>query len=680
MRRIRFVEELLGPGILLLLLFPSGPGFADSDLKPASGEGSGGRELSGSRPHTHVERLKAATRAQAHLVDFFAPFYSIEGARDAKLFLLNTIAEPIFVDVVARAEDRELPLGSYTIAPQRHLEISLRERLAGFERDFGTGTLRLSVLGDEDTLQAWVVVEEPDGQTFELPLIAPGESTALEFYGFWDATPLGKSGPSAVIFHFLNTSDRELSLYLATDGAGRGDSGTFLVQPGEALLVSGVGKAAFGQRGWLKVRHDGDPGDLVGVGIIGDRTRIGAVHLVPREEAEASKLYESLPMPARQSAPTPGTEALRGGLALLNVGSDRQEVLLEALDAASGARLAQSSVRLPPWELTTVPLARLLPRGIDSRQARLRVQGSAHGLLARGTEIAGPSLAADLPFFSAYHAHGNGTYPLPDLEQYETVTPILNLGDEPAEIVAQLYWEGGTFALGPIIIPAGGSHLFDFEELVRTAAPDLLQRSLDPNGPPAVFKWTVMSGSSKLLGRTLVRPRRSEDWFGFNCFGCCVQTPKGRVVPSGVEFLPGQLRDFEIAVVYTTCSGEMGPYPTGASSLTVPSPFTWDGLIVGATGSALEILSFTGSATKITSGCQEFTVNFNGFGTGDTCKGTLGPWNPAKTCTSQTTSCSLCHACCEQIRAYNLCRRVHPDVAQQEYQTCITHCITDICG
>jgi hypothetical protein len=360
---------------------------------------------------------------------------------------------------------------------------------------------------------------------------------------------------------------------------------------------------------------------------------------------------------------------------------------LEALDAASGASIGRSSIQVEPWEVTTVPLARLIPRGADSRGARLRVQGSAAGLLVRGSDLASPDLVADLPFFSGYHAHGNGTYPLPDLERYQTVTPILNLGDEPAEIVAQVYWDGGTFALGPMTIAPGGSHVIDLEELARAPAPDLLGRTLDPNRPPAVLKWTVMSGSSKLLGRTLVRPRGTEDRFGFNCFGCCIQKPKGRVVPSAVEFFAGQLVSFEVAIVYTTCSGEMGPYSTDATSLTVPSPFTWNSHIVGASGPALETLSFTGSGTLITAGCQEFTVDFTGSGTSNTCKTHLKrpdspgqSWNPGATCSSQTGSCSLCHACCEQIRAYNLCRHVQSDVAQQEYETCITHCVTDICG
>jgi hypothetical protein len=85
--------------------------------------------------------MQAARRAQAHPVDFFAPYFSIEGLRETRLFLLNTIADPIVVDVVARSEDQELPLGAYTIEAQRHIEISLRERLIGFEDAFGTGCL-----------------------------------------------------------------------------------------------------------------------------------------------------------------------------------------------------------------------------------------------------------------------------------------------------------------------------------------------------------------------------------------------------------------------------------------------------------------------------------------------------------------------------------------------------------
>jgi hypothetical protein len=475
----------LGPGIVLFLIgLPVEA--ADSD--------SAGTPPEGSEPRFATSDLGAP-----HFVDFFAPFYSIEGLRDTRLFLLNSIADPIVVDVVARSEGRELPLGSYAIEPQRHLELSLRERLAGFEDEFRTGNLRLSLIGDADTLQAWAVIAEPDGQTFELPLLAPEESSSRELVGFWDAGPLGVTEPTPVTFHFLNTSSHELSLSLTCGETGRDGSATLLLSPGEAVLVHSLGPPAFGRRGWLKVIHDGEPGDVVGVGIVGGRTLIGAIHLIPRGEAEASKRHESLPLPIRRTEEAPGAEGSRGWLTLLSVGTSGQEVVLEALDTASGASIARSSIRVEPWDVTTVPLARLIPLGADSGQARLRVQASAPGLLVRGSQIAPPGLAADLSFFSAYHAHGNGTYPLPDLERYQTVTPIVNLGEEPAEIVAQVYWDGGTFALGPIMIPAGASHVIDLEPLAETAAPDLLGRKLDPNRPPAVLKWTVMSGSSELL-------------------------------------------------------------------------------------------------------------------------------------------------------------------------------------
>lgn len=635
-----------------------------------------------------MERLRITRRAQAFDIDFFAPYYSIEGRRDTLLFVMNRISEPISVELAARSGGRELALGSYSIEAHEHVEVSLRQELEGFEPEFGTGSLRLSLLGDPETVQAWAVLSDPAGQTFEIPFKTPDSVSAREFYAFWDATALNASGRHQVVLHLLNVSRRELSLSLSAGSGPRRETAQLRLQPGESVRWSGFGATPLDPQGWLELSHDGEPGDLVGVGLAGDEEPVGTIPLIPRGEAEYQRHYESLPLPEERGGAPEARSAARGWISLLSVARERQKVLIEALDAASGDVVAQLSLDAAPFEVVRVPLARLVPgpRGAAER-LRLRVEGQARGLLVQGTRIFRDGSTADLAFSAAYHAHGSAIYPLPDARRFESVTSILNLGHEPSKVVAQVYWTGGTFSLGPLTLAAGASHEVDLDSLARQTPRDLLDRPLDPYRPSGVLQWTVMSGSRELVGRTFVRPRTSQGRFGFNCAGCCPQQPKGAVVPGGVNFFPGQTPSFEVAVIYDTCTGTMGPYPTGFTSLSVPSPFSWNGQVVGASGAAQETLGFTGSEVKTSVSCNEFTVSTIGTGMADTCKNHLKrpdnpsqSWNPGATCISQTGNCSHCNSCCDQILAYNLCRRVNSDIAHQEHQTCRGHCLTDRCG
>jgi hypothetical protein len=630
-----------------------------------------------------MERLRVARRAEARDIDFYSPFYSIEGQRDTTLFVMNRISEPIAVELVARSQDEELALGSYTIESLRHVELSLREILAGMPPGFRAGSLRMSLLGDEETVQAWAVIQESTGQTFEVPFTTPDTVSATLFYAFWNLPSLGPSQPGPLALHLLNTSKRELSVTLGT-GKGRQPLQNLRLQPGERVRWSNAKSAAHGGTGWVEVSHDGEAGDLIGVGTIGDEVLLGTVALIPRGEAETRRHYESLPFPLEGTGDTLSSKSA-GWLSILSVARDQQEVTVELLDAASGTELARTTVRSDPFEVVTMPMGRLTG-GLhpETRNVRIRVKGQTRGLCVQGTRVLQDHTTEELAFSAAYEAHGSAKYPLPDIRRYETVTTIINAGHEPSEVVGQVYWDGGTFALGPLTIPAGASHDIQLEVLAESAPMDLLGRTLDPFRPGGVLQLAVSSGSRHLLGRTFVRPRKGQDRFGFNCFGCCHQWPRGAVVPNSATFNPGQSEPFQIAYYEDTCSGTIGPYPTGATSMTVPSPFTWNGSYVGATAPAKNFLSFQGLRTKITSGCQEYEVNINGFGTADSCKGNLakpggGSWDPAKTCISQASSCAPCYNCCDAILAYNLCKGANKDLAQSEANTCKGHCLTDRC-
>ncbi len=190
-------------------------------------------------------------------------------------------------------------------------------------------------------------------------------------------------------------------------------------------------------------------------------------------------------------------------------------------------------------------------------------------------------------------------------------TTWLNLGSKPAKVVAQLDWaEGGAYALPEITIASGASYRLDFAELIRKAQPDLLEREIDPSYQSGFFRWSARGGSRRLLARTEVNPVEGGR-FGFNCAGCCLEFPYGAIEPTSVAFPVGAAVPFVACEYRNTCSGgPLGPFNASSPSLTVPSPFTWNGFTLRASGSGSGTLSFTAQATRyevINGVCTTFT-------------------------------------------------------------------------
>lgn len=677
MRPVPVVLTTLG-----LAVFPSvlAPSFAATSDPPA--------ELASAQPELALresdeddpERLRAARRAQAHELDFFAPYYAIEAGRDTVLFLMNTISDPISVTVSALAEGgAELALGSYVIESLQHVEISLRERLGGFEGSFATGSLRLSLLGDADTLQGWAVITEPDGQTFELPLVTPEEVTSRSSIAFWDTTIPAIPGAGGVSFHLLNTSKRVVQVQLTTGDGNRSETASFEVAPESRAHVEGVSRRPFAPRGWLELRHDGEAGDLVAVGVVGRARHSLPLRLVPLGEAATQERHESAPTSWGRSGKPLGTPPGDTWIALFNPGDERRSVRIEVIDAETGGHLGQAELDAGPKEPRSFSLQELLPAiGAASHPVRLRVRSEGGGVMVQSFTALSDGTLAEIAFFP-YGVHPNGTYILPDPARYETITTVVNLGYQASRIAAQVYWNGGTYSIGPLEIPAGGSHRFDLDALAGAALPDLLGRELDPERPGGVLKWTLLRGSDRLLGRTEVRPRGHEDRFGFSCYGCCWQYPQAMIVPSFVEFTPGQERPFQVSETITDCAGTMGPYPVDPISLTTPQPFVWNGGRITSGTAADANLSFEMEELEVKPTCTSFLKRLFGFGRAEMCKATFNPrkYTTTKTCTQQTGSCFECKACCHNIAQEQTCQGKKQDDVTTNRNTCLGICFND---
>ncbi len=320
----------------------------------------------------------------------------------------------------------------------------------------------------------------------------------------------------------------------------------------------------------------------------------------------------------------PTTGWLRTWLTLSNPTVRSQTATLSAYDPASGRRLARITQAVGAETVKTVSLVTLLGNVGPTFPNEVRITvdhpGSPRSLLVSGAKLSRSGQVQSIPFFQDGQAHHNGTYPLLNVSRGAVSTTWLNLGAATAKVVAQLDWEGdGSYALPEISIAPGTSHRLDFAELIRNAKPDLLERELNSSYQKGFFRWSARGGSRKLLARTEVGPAEGGQ-FGFNCTGCCLEFPYGAIEPGSATFLAGSSASFVAGEYRNTCSGGLlGPYSATSPVLTVPSPFSWNGFTLRASGPGSGTLSFTATATRyeVISGiCTTFTDIVAGSGPG----------------------------------------------------------------
>lgn len=617
---------------------------------------------------SEAERLRSQRRANAHELDFFLPYFEVAADRDTRVVLMNTVSDPVSVLLTARNHYGVLPLGTWVLESLNHQEISLRDHLVGYLEEFATGYLTVTLLGDKDTLQGWGIVQNRKG-TFEIPLTTQEEISDTSFLAHWDS--LRESADlrdQDIRFLLVNTSAHQVTVQVAVGGNGREKHGLIELGPEENIWVDTVENRPLKSQSWARFSHDAGTGDLLVLGLHGGSTPSGVIPISAASAIQASKLYESIPLPS--STPLEHT-----WLTLFNPGLRTQRIDVETLDAETGRQLSRSSLTLGPARIRSVPLARVPDS--SEHPVRLRVSAEEPPLGVSGVTHLDDGEARDLTFFPFADVHTNGTYPLLDNSRFETVTTVVNLGKEPSRIGAQVFWEGGTYSLAPISIPPGGSHQIDLEKVAQEARPDLLGRTLDSERSAGVLKWTLLRGSDSLIGRTEVRPRTSQDLFGFNCYGCCWEIPTASIVPSQVSFTPYEIRSFEACLTISDCAGTLGPFPTTSIvSMSVPSPFTWDGSTITAPTAADADISFETQEIETKPTCFQFLKWLFGFGRADMCQESFNKKNYKEPCdVNAPTSCLECESCCHAIALQQLCQGKDGRVVESNRTVCIGNCL-----
>ncbi|MEM7049336.1 MAG: hypothetical protein AAF604_06740 [Acidobacteriota bacterium] len=664
-------------GVLLLSLGFSG---WTSCLSVAAQEANESSRLNpvdrASSARARAEAYRTERRLRAKPTEVFAPFYSTENSLDARLIVLNSVTDPVTFELAAlRLDLGTLPLGSYRVEPNRHLDIPLDD-LVSVSPGFENGTLRLSFLGDASTLQAWLVLEQ-GLRIMELPLVEPTTSEQARKSYFWTTPSADSSARPMVKLYNRGGQAIVASVRFSSGLKGKSKVRTLVLQAGELRSVEFEPGT-----GWLTLSHDGDPGDLLSSAyLLGRRT----LDQVAGSGAYAkATVWESLPIAAlrNREGRDRGTAVL-----LFNSGLAPLGVTLQTL-SSSGEQIGRRRLSVAGEKVVQVDVA-------TAPGSRLRISGDNTGLLVAGSTMSdGSGTRRWLTFFAAEEAHASGQYPLLPLKSHDVTLDLVNLDHRDASIVAQFYWQGGTYAYGPFGISGGSARRLSVEEIVAEGAPDLLGRKLPKDLPRGFLKWKVRSGPRAMLGRVEAQLRDGQAAVGFNCTGCCWEIPYGSIEPSFVDFEHGQSVSFLACVNYDTCSGEMGPYPAYSISTTAPSPFSWDGSSVSASAAAEADLSFSAWQEELQPpDCFSFDVPYDGVGVASACKALLKKahnptqfWSAVQACTHQVgsdpagTRCARCRSCCNAQKAHSTCKRKFAPLVENEYRACDTICLSDHCG
>lgn len=633
--------------VLCILVFPLGSRASASDLQSAL---------------EAAELLRAERRASSVPVTIVSPYYSVAGEDASFLYLMNTIADPVEAEIVARELGGERRfLGRYTVEPTQHTVVPLQDVLAGAGSDFLQGSIEINFLGDFHTLQGWIVLSRGK-QLQDWHLSGIGEKLTMETLSFWDTRPYLRAGRALPVYHLTNGGSSTMTITAAL-GNGQGDSRPATVvrtlPAGHSWTLSPLQVERNLSHGWVRITHDGQPGTLFITGLLEGAEFLGALPLVSPSQLGRLVKQHSMRFPLSR----PGGEGMAAptsNLGIFNPNQASQEVSITVLDQLSGNELARTKRVVGPQAIKSLDVGALLhPGRVDVSEVRVVVE-AAEGVVLAAHSLASGGEVVDVSFSPYVKDHENGSYPLPSLSAFDVFTTFVNLSDVPARVLVQLYWEGGTYAFEPIRIPAGASHRIRFAEMAEKQKPDIMGRTIDPDFRHGFLQWTAQTGSRALLARTEAVPKGSRDAFGFNCFGCCSEISVGSLFPASIAFDLSENPLFQATEIIHTCNGTMGPFPADILSLSYFSPISWNGVSISASNYTYQNLSFTARGERVlgtTCASQPTTISGIGPGTVDKCQAQNNPGHdPARSCAEQSSSCTNCYDCCEKQKQVGLCR------------------------
>ena len=567
--------------------------------------------------------------AQAMPVRMVAPVWHVGPSTSSDLYVINTFSEAVDAEVrVLDPRGRVVGAAFLTVEPARHRVLSIAS-LVGSSPVGGPsqGSLRLDFVGDGDMLQAWVVRSDSGGVT-ELALKKVSVDRDRQLTSFWDLRRTPSRGGEDVRFWLVNGGVEALPYRVEAGRPGRLgrvlDAG--VLQPGEQRIWEPRGAGISSTHGVVTFVHEGAPGSLAVAGLVQGRGVVASLPIVTPEMRALLPKYDAVRVPF--------FSAVRAGLGeavvtMVNTADRAQSVAVQVFAARDGGGLlGAGTLEVTSGEVRSVDLGSLLNHQevLSPDGAHVAIRGELPGLLVSGlarSHLTGET--TELSFFPREKVHPSGSYPVPDPKRFDVSTTLVNLGTEESRIVGQVSWDGGTYSIGPVVIPGGGSHTVDFRRLAALGDKDIAERLLPSSFSGGFFHWTVQSGGTELIARTEVSPQGGRDAFGFNCFGCCFEMSRGAVLPSSTTFAAGASSPFEGVEFIDTCSGTMGPYTPYGPTLSYEAPFSWNGTTVSASGPDTQSLSFSapGHRTTLQLPCSEILITIFAAGPATATKVTI---------------------------------------------------------
>ncbi len=643
---------------------------------PAAASSSQGQPGEKNAAEIRVEKRQAERMAKAQPTRLVSSHYSIQGSDETTLYMINKVSEPIEVEVEAlNGAGAPLLLGSYVLEPRQHTTVDLRQML-GVYRGHHTGSLRIDFVGDGKMVQAWAVLQR--GQNVvEIPLQASGDQ-GWQRISFWDTRALANdivpqyfvvNGSEFPVAYEIRLGQDEKGLYKL--------NGT--LKPGAREVITPTELDRTLRHGWLWLEVAGaQPGATVATGLL---HAVASKPVAPRAEAAAARLrsdylsrlelapsalsssftrFASLGFPLADGS---GDTSGRTLLSLFNGSENTTQAEVVLVSFESGAELGRRQVFLTAGQILSLNLDRLADQaGPLPGEARIQVQADAPLRLWSASELPSGEVL-EVTLFGLAEAHQSGSYPLPSLDGFHTVSTLVNVGTEPTTILGQVSWDSGTYALEPVEIPAGEARRIDFAEIVEAQEADLLGRKLTPAFRQGFFQWTARH-SHEVIGRTEVRRIDGADRFGFNCGSCCQEESFGDILPGSI------ILDFDTSTTFDgveyvgTCTGTLGPYSIfGFNSLSYSSPVTWNGHSVSSSNLTDQWPEFTAWGDTVFDDGWECTQGNVLFGDDDRVRAddcqeehNPPPFDPTRSCGDQSGSCTNCKSCCEKQKAVGDCR------------------------
>ena len=548
-------------------------------------------------------------RDNFHPVSLFLPYYSIAPGVETSVSVLNRFSDSFVVTLTAFSANGEAhsPI-NLEIAGSSQASVLLNEVLSDAGTEFVDGSVRLDYPGEEQLLSAWAVLRT-ESQATEIPFTDPSQIQSRNAHSFWDTRPFDKGSRIEPVYVLLNCSDSvlEYSATVVTSADGNEESYEGKLPPQTVdLLLPIRGHEEFAA-GSIIIDHDGLPGDLISIGLLQGESFLNSLPVF-HPETHVSTQYHSVRMPIRTTDSLGNPVAMRGLVSAFNSTQEHQEATVLVFDPNTGEELTRHAEILDPAGVKTLDIGDLLAAvdtSLDGDSVRVAVthSGEPGSVLLSARSVSSDNQVVYVPMIDVTSAHHNGMVPLPGLDDHRVVTTLTNLGSDSAGVVAQIDWEGGSYALPSITIEPGASHRIGIAQLAQNGPPDILGRVLDPGYHNAVLRWSSRAGSLSLITRTEAHIIGGGH-FGFQGAGCCYEAPYGELLPRSPVFEVGESIDFQASEFRATCTGTMGPFDAEAAALDYESNFNWTGKILSATSPGEGQFRFIATSYAMDSSCS----------------------------------------------------------------------------